>query len=348
MAPQRVLVIRLSSIGDIVHALPAVSALGETYPGAEITWAIEDRYALLLENNPFIRRIIRIDTLGWRKRWASGRTLREVIAAVRALREDHFDVVIDFQGLLKTGLISWLCRSRRRVGYARSRHREPGAGLFYTEQVALEEGKHVIEENLLLVQSLGARVGTWQFPLPQRKDDEDYIGARLSEIGAQEFVLVNPGGGWLRKRWPPMNYSALIDGLAQTDAPGIFSIVLTGSPAEENDIRTILHHTSSRRARYIPTTLGQYIALVRRARLFIGGDTGPMHLAAALRVPVVALMGPTDAIRNGPFSSADVTLSNHEPVNHTRRARSQNFLEGIPVSEVIRAVEERLARIHGR
>ena len=342
-APQKFLVIRLSSIGDIVHALPAVSALSETFPQAEITWAIESRYAVLLEDNPCVHQVAQIDTLNWRQRLLSARTLREVVTTIHMLREDRFDAVIDFQGLLKTGLLAWLCRSHRRIGYARWKHREPGAGFFYTEEVSLHETVHVIEESLALVNRLGARTSKWSFPLPQKGEDENYIEAKLAKIESREFILVSPGGGWIAKRWSPQNYAALVKRLgAETN----LSLVLTGSPADEADIVRILSRASCERAHYIPTTLGQYLALARRARLFIGGDTGPMHLAAALGVPIVALMGPTDATRNGPFSPEDIALSNLGPVNHTRRPKVQKFLEGISVDEVFVAIGKRLARAH--
>lgn len=339
-----ILVIRLSSIGDIVHALPAVSALGETYPDAEITWAIERRYAVLLQDNPFVKRVISIDTLGWRKQWTSMRAIREVSSAIRALRQQRYDTVIDFQGLIKTSIMSWICRSPRRIGYARFSHREPGAGLFYTEEVPLAGTLHVVQENLALVERLDARASTWRFPLPHNEEDEKHIESSLAAIG--DFILISPGGGWIAKRWPPASYADLIRRIAQRPEFASLAIVLTGSPAEEGGIHQILKNSGNSRAYYVPATLGQYIALARRARLFIGGDTGPMHLAAALGTPVVAIMGPTHPARNGPFSPLDITLSNRAEVNHTRRGKSPAFLQGIAVEDVIAAVEERLARAH--
>src|SRR5712692_2593646 len=153
----RFLVIRLSSIGDIVHSLPAVAALGTTYPEAEICWAIETRYAALLGGNPFVRRLLEFDTLGWRKRLASASTLEEVARSLVELRRFSFDAAIDFQGLIKSALIAWLSRSRDRVGFSAYWLREPAAGVFYTERVAARGRKHVVEENLALVERLGAR-----------------------------------------------------------------------------------------------------------------------------------------------------------------------------------------------
>lgn len=338
---QKFLAIRLSSIGDIVHALPAVCALAETYPGAEITWAIEKRYAVLLNDNPYVPRVIPIDTMGWRKRLFSAETLREAAAAIHSLREQRYDAIIDFQGLIKTGIIARLSRSSRRIGYAPSRHREPGAGLFYTEEAPLWNGMHAIEENLALVERLGALASSWKFPLPRRDKDEQGVDTRLGAMGVRDVMIVNPGGGWMAKRWPPRNYALLIRQMATLKKTGT-GIVLTGSPADEPDITEILRQTLAAGAHYLPTDLTQYISLARRARLFVGGDTGPMHLAAALGVPIVAIMGPTDPRRNGPFSVSDIVVSNHEPINHSRRQKTSGYMEGISVNEVYTAVRRRL------
>jgi heptosyltransferase-1 len=335
------LVIRLSSIGDIVHALPAVSALGETFPSARITWMVEDKYASLLEGNPFVRRVITVDTLGWRKHLAAPGTWRHILATIKRLRDAHFDAVVDFQGLVKSGVITGLCRSPLRVGFAQPWLKEPVAAFFYNQRVHATGSKHAIQENLALVASMGARVGTWRFPLPCSRDDEKYIDQLLAAGEVGEFIILNPGGGWIAKRWPPAYYAELIRRL---DTPFSGSFVLTGSPSEAEVIHKIILASGSARAHYFPTSVEEFIALARKAKLFIGGDTGPLHLAAAVGIPIVALYGPTDPARNGPFSPADVVLSTRQPVNHTRRARNPRFLEEISVTDALEAVRLRLAR----
>lgn len=343
----RFLVIRLSSIGDIVHALPAVAALGETFPDAKIHWAIETRHASLLDGNPYVHRVVRLDTLGWRKNLLSARTIEEFARGIWALREVEFEAAIDFQGLYKSALTAWLSRSGERVGFAEHWLRELSAGVFYTQRVAPRGSKHVIEMYLALVKRLGARlVGSadWQFPLPRTEADERDVEQRLAALEAKEFIVINPGGGWRTKCWAPDNYAELIRRL-EPELPWKF--LLTGSPEEEELIQDILHRTALRRASYFPSTIVQFIALLRRAKLFVGGDTGPLHLAAALGTPIVAIYGPTDPVRNGPFSPADITLWNHSPVDHTRRTKSPAFLSGISVDSVIAAIRQRLMRAYG-
>jgi heptosyltransferase I len=343
-SPQRFLIVRLSSIGDIVHALPAVAALGEEFPRAEIHWVVESRYALLLEGNPYLHRVVKLDTLGWRRRLTTGATLRDIGRGLRALRASRYEAAIDFQGLWKSAVVAWLSRARERIGFAKRWLREPSAAVLYTQRISPHERKHVIEMDLELVEQLGAHAPRWQFPLPRTAADDTYVETQLAALGAKDFIIINPGGGWRSKCWPPENYAELMQRLE-----GILpeQILLTGSPGEEDLIAAILQGAGSRRARYLPTTLVQFIALARRARLFIGGDTGPLHLAAAVGTPIVGIFGPTDAARNGPFAADDIALSNLGPINHTRREGHPTYLPGISVESVLAAIETRLARAHG-
>ncbi len=348
---QRFLVIRLSSIGDIVHALPAVAALGETFPQAEIRWAIEARHADLLEGNPFVHCVLKLDTLGWRRRFRPAEAVEELARSLLALREVSFDAAIDFQGLYKSGLIAWLSRSRERIGFAESWLREPAVGVLYTERVAPRGRQHVIEMNLALVERLGARppgAAHWQFPLPHSAQDDRYVEQRLASLGGQDFIVVNPGGGWLAKRWPALDYAALIRRL---DAEFSWKILLTGSSEEKELIEQILENSGSQKASYFPSTISQFIALARRARLFVGGDTGPLHLAAAVGTPIVAIYGALDPLntpeRNGPFSAADIILTNDGLVEQTRRGRNTDYISGVPVDSVLAAIRKRLEGSYG-
>jgi heptosyltransferase I len=344
---QRFLVIRLSSIGDMVHTLPAVAALGQALPEAEIHWAAETRYAFLIEGNPFVHRVLQFDTLGWRRRLGSRSTLEAMVRSVLELRGQAYHTAIDFQGLLKTGFLARLSGADRRLGLEEPWLREPLAAVFYTESVSALGRVHAIAERLALVERLGAprlEPDRWQFPLPHTADDDGVVERRLQQLGARDFVVINPGGGWMSKRWAPENYADLIRRL-EPELPWHF--LLTGSPAEEPVMQEIIRLAGTPRACYFPATLVQLIALERRARLFIGGDTGPLHLAAAVGTPIVAIYGPTDPARNGPFAPDDITLSNLGPIDHTRRARNPSYLPGIAVESVHAAVRERLKRAHG-
>jgi lipopolysaccharide heptosyltransferase I len=344
---QRILVIRLSSIGDIVHALPAVAALGKALPDAEIHWAVESRYAALLDGNPFVHRVVKLDTLAWRRKLTSPAVLKEIVRAIRAIREVRFDAALDFQGLYKSALIARLSGARTRLGFAENWLREPAAGVFYTEHIAPRGRQHVIELNLALVERLGVRHldrESWQFPLPRNPADDEHVERLLASFGGREFIVVNPGGGWMSKCWAPESYAKLIRRLEPEFAG---EILLTGSQNEEEMTQGIIRQSGSSRARSVSTNIVQFIALARRARLFLGGDTGPLHLAAAVRTPIVAIYGPTDPARNGPFSEDDIVLWNREPTTYTRRAQRPTYLPGITVESALEAIGKRLEREHG-
>lgn len=367
---QRFLVIRLSSIGDIVHALPAVAALGESFPKAEIHWVIEARYAGLLEGNPFVARAIQLDTLRWRREPLSPATLEEVARTVSSLRQAEYDAAVDFQGLVKSALLARLSRARERLGFSELWLREPAAAAFYTQRVSLRPAApslvragsdrrypsadgHVIAMSLALVERLGARVPPpchWRFPLPHSAADDRYVEQALARqlTGVGDFIIVNPGGGWKSKCWPPASYAELVRRLG----PALpWKILLTGSPEEAPLIEEILARAATARAHYFPSSLSQFIALASRAKLFVGGDTGPMHLAAALGTPVVAIFNAAEPLntpeRNGPFSPRDITVTNRHTDGAERPAKHSRYLQGISVDAVLEAIRERLVRAYG-
>jgi lipopolysaccharide heptosyltransferase I len=339
----RFLVIRLSSIGDIVHALPAVAALGQSFPRAKIHWLIENRFASLLAGNPYVHRIIPLDTLSWRGSLPPASVVEDIVRTLIGLRGGGYEAVVDFQGLWKSALIALFTGAKARVGLASPWLREPGAAVLYTERVSAVGRHHVVEESLVLVEYLGARVGLWQFPLPRTPEADQYVDDQLARLEARDFIIINPGGGWKAKRWSPENYALLLRHLESRFSE---KILLTGSPEENELISGILSRAGTKRAFCFPSTLVQFIALARRAKLVLGGDTGPLHLAAAVGTPLVAIHGPTDPARNGPFNKADIALYNQAPVNHSRRDANAPYIEGISVESVGAAIEERLARVH--
>jgi heptosyltransferase I len=351
----RILVIRLSSIGDIVHALPAVAALKQSLPEAAIAWAVEKRYAELLHGNPSVQSVIRLDTLGWRARWRASGILSEVLRGLNAVRAFRADLTIDFQGLVKSAALGRLSGAPRRMGFGGQWLRESAARVFYSENVEARGRHHVVEENLALAEQAGAQPVArehWQFPLPVSAEAANRVEERLTRLGIQRFLVINPGGGWMNKRWAPQQYAQLVGKL---DRDQECAVLITGSPAEEPTIRDILERAQARRTTYFASTVAEYIALVRRASLFVGGDTGPLHLAAAVGTPIVAIYGPTNPARNGPFAPADIAIWNQEPSGgtrsgmpsqthwHARQAKNSAYLEGVSVEAVRAAIEQRLA-----
>lgn len=289
----RFLVIRLGSIGDIVHTLPAVAALRSAWPQAEIQWLVERRMARLLEGSPVADRLLRLD------RNLICRLDGEGAMSIALLFRARFDAAIDFQGLLKSALLAFLSRAPLRIGFARSCVREASAEFFYNCRVTPASAlNHTIELNAALIEPLGARMRQVSFPLVALPQDESYIAERLAEHGISHFIVVNPGAGWRSKLWPPEKYGELIE-LVYTRLK-LPSVVVAG-PGEEEQVCRLAAGLRRAPLCYFPTDIKQLLVLCRRALCFVGGDTGPLHLAAAAGTPVVGIYGPTDPARYGPF-----------------------------------------------
>jgi heptosyltransferase I len=350
---QRLLVVRLGAMGDIIHTLPAVTALRQAFPGAQIGWVIEERWAELLctlptprsgplsPQRPLVDRIHTVNTAAWRKSFFSLQTCQEIAAALSDLRAPHYDVAVDFQGAVRSALIArW---SGAATAYGAAQPRENAASMFYTRTV-IAHGEHVVEQNLSLAEAVaGVSLKTPGVEFPRDEDAERECDRKLQEQGIRNFVIVNPGAGWGAKRWPERRYGEVACELANHGA----KVLINCGPGEEALARAVEEATGGR-ARRITCSLSQLIALTRRARLFIGGDTGPMHLAAALEVPVVAIFGPTNPARNGPFGTESIVLRSSSSVtSHARRPEPEEGLLEITSGEVIAAARQLLENRRG-
>ncbi len=356
--PARLLVVRLGSMGDIVHALPAVAMLRDAFPEATIGWAVERRWASLLcsaaaldgarsPEKPLVDVVHVVDTFAWRAALFSDETWREFRAAIRALREMRYDAAIDFQGAWKSAILAQLSQAPRRVGFRQPR--EKPATLFYTHEVAAR-GRHVVEQNLSLAvkacEPMPGNAGQrpaphdlCSFPLPRDPVAERAVEQQLQSHGLHSFVMVNPGAGWGAKCWPAERYGEVVRALA---VHGLRAVVNFG-PGEEQLAREVAGAAGGV-AHAMLTSVAELIALCRRARLCIGGDTGPIHLAAALGIPVVALFGPTDPARNRPYSARALVLRSDASRTTTSHQRDpEKGLLQISAAEVIAAARHLLA-----
>jgi lipopolysaccharide heptosyltransferase I len=326
----RVLIVRLGSLGDLIHTLPAAAAIRRAMPDAEIDWLVDAPHRELLTLVPVISSIV---TLG-------GRSVGDWLTARRTLRERRYDVALDFQGLIKSALLARLSGAKRIVGFDRASAREGSAAMFYSECVAAEGG-HVIEKNLRLAAAIGVRAEATEFPLrPVLSPALDAVRAEVRE----PFALLNPGAAWPNKRWPTESFAAISRHLR--DHHGLRSVVLWG-PAEQ-PLASGVAAASGGAAVVAPATrLADLVALSREARFMLSGDTGPTHIAAAVGTPIVALFGPTSPARNGPWNRDDVVLSRYDQCDcHYQRTcrRSSGWCLGtISVDEVRAAVDRRLA-----
>jgi len=369
---ERLLVVRLSAMGDVIHTLPAAAALRQAFPHATLGWLIEERWAELLctlrhpragrrsPQRPLVDCVHSVNTAEWRRAPFSFNTWQQMAAGLSQLRGIQYDAAIDFQGAVRSALLGrW---SGAPIVYGSAQPRENAASMFYTRDVLLKtQGTHVVEQALALVGAVVSSTtasasvptaiissaivptptaeGRVEFPVDgdaENGDAENKIADFTADVN--DFAILNPGAGWGAKRWPVERYGQVAKELAKD---GLCSLINYG-PGEE-ELAVAVETAGEGAARKISCSISELIALTRRARLFIGGDTGPMHLAAALKIPVVAIFGPTNPARNGPFGTRSTVLrSASSMTDHTRRREPEQGLLEITVGEVVAATRKLL------
>jgi lipopolysaccharide heptosyltransferase I len=330
----KALIVRLSSIGDVVHTLPALAALRGK--GWSVAWLVEPASRPLLEGHPMIERVVVIPA-------ARSFRLSTATSAVRPLRQEPLDVALDFQGLWKSAFWARRSRARRVIGFDGPWRREPLSSWLLTERAELDTDQpHVIDKNLALLRAVGIEaVGFREFPLPPGALRSAAVEEGLERGGLLGFVVLNPGGGWASKLWPPEGYGAVARGLRERG----FRSLVTWGPGEERLAERVVGASDGAAERCFPTTLLDLAALFRKARLVVAADTGPLHLACAVGAPVVGIYGPTDPARNGPFSRRDAVVRRTPLCSpcHRRVCRThEGVMQAITVDEVLRAIDARL------
>ena len=344
----RILIVKLGSIGDVVHTLPSLAAIRKALPGAEISWVVERGASEILRDNPFLDRLIVVDTKALRRGLVSGETLRAPRQQLRQLRASAFDLALDFQGLLKSASIARLSGARRIFGFSREGLREPPSRLLLSRTVKVPKKIHVIRKGLELVKgALGIPVPMeareFTFPIALNPAHQQEAMEAAAGCGGN-YAILNPAGGWPTKLWSAERFGALADELWQQH--GLHSLVTHG-PGEAAIAQTVLDACSSRRANAVSLSLKGFYALAKGARVYVGGDTGPTHLALAARAPVVGLFGPTEWWRNGSPYAEDICVERNDIDCRTdchRRACGKWICMDIDVHRVLQAVGERLIR----
>lgn len=341
----RILIVRLSAMGDIIHAMPAIAGVRRQFPEARVDWAIEERWLPLLTarnageitcdtslsaEQPLVDCIHPVHMRRWRQSPFSAATQQEIRALRSRLREIDYDHAIDLQGAIRSAMLAKSSGAKVRAGALHPR--EFPARWWYNVQ-AHTPARHVIGQAAEIVSAaLGRHIAPEAPPFPQSTDAELWVDQVLHNI-PPPFAIINPGAGWGAKRWPVERYATLVRNLG---THGIRSLVNAG-PGEKG-LGEAACGGNEKYARVIECTLQQLIALTRRAALFVGGDTGPLHLASALDIPVVAIFGPTDPARNGPYGGQFAVLRSPESKrDHSRYHEPEAGLLNITVDQVTSA-----------
>lgn len=335
-APRSIVIVKLSAIGDVLHAVPAAVALKKAFPNTRIGWAVEGRAADVLAGHPAIDHLFRLPR-GWLK------SPRAVWSLRQQLRSFAADVTIDMQGLFKSMVATALTGAHTRIGYAKPESREH-AWISYTHAIR-PSAVHIMERHCELLGPLGVKPRAIEFDMPRWPVSRSRVHEWFRELRFESPpVMLNPGAGWASKMWSTERFAAVARELRHRH--GVRSLVVWGGDAERTAAERIVADAGDAAVLAPATTLQDLGEACRLARLFISSDTGPLHLAAAVGTPCVGLFGPVPAVRNGPYGSLHVNV---EPPQHLRpawddRKTDMRSMLGIEVADVTAAVERQFSR----
>ena len=343
-SPGSVLIVRLSSIGDVIHTLPAYRAARAAWPQARFGWVVEPAAAALVRALRDALDIHEIDTSAWRRRLWQPATWRAISAARRALRDADYEIALDFQGLIKSALVA-RASGARVFGLAREDLREPLAARWYDESASTcDPQAHIVWRSLGVVAATGADASQVAFPRLDGEADRAFVADRLGELGIDRFIVAHGAANWPSKRWGSSRLAATGRELYRRSG---LPVLWTWGPGERHEAACIAAAAGEGNRAAFATTLPQLAALLSRASLFVGGDSAPLHLAVACGTPTVAIFGPTPPHRLGPIDAADISVVSRQPCSFCHRRHcplgTRACLETLEVADVVAAAERRLA-----
>jgi len=338
-----ILIVKMSSLGDVINAIPSLNALRRGYPDAHITWLVEECAGEILFDHPAIDRVIISSRKGWLKNlfvpWRSIPTVFEIRGFIKALREESYDLVIDLQGLLKSGIMVWMSRGKRKVGYDRTREM---SYLFLNQRhPPFDPDRHAIERYLNLVFSVGGRGGEIEYGIKLKEGHRNRVEDILRDYGIYKgdpIVLISPFARWETKLWEPERFARLGDLLIERYN---VKVIFTGTGREKGYVKGIISSMKNRAIDLTGATdLKELACLCSRARLMVSTDTGSMHLASAMGLPVVALFGPTAPWRTGPYGQGHSIVRKVIPCSpcFKKKCRTKECMFSIGVEDVFEKV----------
>lgn len=339
-----ILIVKLSAIGDVIHTLPSLAALRKLYPDAHITWVVEEAASDIIKNHPYLDAVLISRRKSWINDFQKGeisRPLREIRSFLKALRARPCDLVIDFHGLFKSALIVLLSGGKRKLGYASLQEL---SGLFYNEKISEDMNKHAVDRYLDFPRYLGAEIGRPEFPLPADNTAQAKVQSILEKhhLENKKFIAVNPVAFWETKLWDNEKFACLADSI-KTNLN--VEVVFTGS--EKGSIEKIVRLTKAKTVNLGgETSLLELAYLYKKAGLVITTDSGPMHLAAAVETPVIALFGPTDPARTGPYGEGHMVIRAELPCSPClfKTCPTKKCMRDISFQQVFAIIEEKLKK----
>lgn len=332
-SPRKILIVKPSSLGDVVHSLPFLSSIRSSFPKSEIHWVIAKGLEGLLDGNPMISRLIVINKDVWKKISRAADTVLEVRRLFKEIREERYDLAIDLQGLLRSGLITMASRAPVRIGFTEARE---WSSFFYTVKVRGGKDLHAVDRYMKIAAALGCETAA-VFPLPPVGNRDEWLKSFRKD--PDEYIVIVPGARWETKIWPAA-YFGEVASLVPVRS------VVVGSSADKGIAERVVESSRGKAVSLAgSTTLTELIEIMRGARLVISNDSGPMHIAAAVGVPVVAIFGPTSPERTGPYGGSHMIIRSGAACSpcFKKKCRDLKCLKEVTPSEVYRKVRHLLA-----
>ncbi len=340
----KILIVKLSSIGDVVHTLPTLAAIRRALPEAEISWVVERGSAAILQNNRLLDNLIEVDTKSLRRKEKIGKIIKSAHAQLKDLRASTFDIALDFQGLLKSAAIAKLAKATYRFGFSKQTLREPASRFLLTDKINVKKETHVIRKSLALAeQALKISVPEKDFEFPVFTDETHKKEAEeiINKTG-ENFAILNPAGGWVTKLWHAEKFGQLADRLWEEN--GLTSVIST-APNEIHLAEKVFKNSKSGKVLLAQPTLKGFYELAKCTKIYVGGDTAPTHLAVAANAPLVGIFGPTEWWRNGSPNPNDICVERTDiacRVDCWRRTCDNWICMDIEVETVFQAVQKRI------
>jgi len=339
-----ILIVKLSAIGDVIHTLPSLVALRRLYPDAHITWVVEEAAADLVKNHPYLDAVLISRRKSWSKDIQKGKILKPLFnlrSLIKELRWRRYDLVIDFHGLFKSSIIVFFSRGKRKLGYDSLQEL---SGLFLNEKIPEDMNRHAVERYLDFPRYLGAKVDNVEFILPQNNDAEVKVQLLMSKykLDDKKFIAINPVAYWKTKLWDNEKFAHLAD-LANNKLK--MKVVFTGS--EKESIEGITSRMTTEGINLGgQTSLLDLAYLYKKAQMVITTDSGPMHLAAAVGTPVIALFGPTDPARTGPYGKGHTIIKSDLPCSpcFLKKCSTRKCMKDILPEQVFAAIGKKLMK----
>lgn len=325
----KILIVKPSSLGDIVHSLPTLYAIKSQFPSSELHWVIAKQYKELLKSNPLIDKLWVIDKDKWKKILSLKDTIHELKKIFANLKKENFDIAIDLQGLLRSGLITYSTNAPVRIGFNNARE---GSKIFYTHRIKHEDDIHAVDRYMKVAEFLGCNTDKIIFPL--RNEETKNI---KNQLPFEKYTVIIPGARWKTKLWEPEKFGELISLLP-------IKSIIVGSKDDINIANKIVSFNKDYAISLAgKTKLNELIEIINNSEFVISNDSGPMHIASALNIPVVAIFGPTDPVKTGPYGKGHVVIKGNAPCSPCRKKSCKSMLcmNSITVEMVYNAIKER-------